>query len=75
MSEALAPAPGLWQVWRHGGRVTDRPRLAYQSADEALARARYQRLYAAMRQGEVRLVAPDGRIVARAWAPTLRSRW
>lgn len=69
------PIPGYWQVWRHGGRVTDRPRLVLKTTDEAKARERYRKIYLALRQGEVRLIDPAGRLVAREWEPCLRTRW
>lgn len=64
-----------WQVLRHGGRSTDFWRVLYSGPDEARARAVYSREKERLRQGEVRLVGPDGKVVSRQWAPRLRTRW
>lgn len=66
---------GYWNVLRHGGRRTDRWRLVEFAASEAYAREVYSRAAAALRQGEVRLVDPTGRVAERRWAPRLRTRW
>lgn len=63
-----------WCVRRFGGRTTDVWRTIY-SGSEAQARERYTREAAALRQGVVQLIAPDGRVAAQTSAPRLRTRW
>lgn len=63
-----------YRVLRHGGRSSDSWRVAFDGDREAAERA-YQRLYEAMRQGGVRLVDAEGRVLKGAWAPRLRTRW
>lgn len=64
-----------WAVWRHGGRNNDSWRLAYSSAAEAKARARYDALLSKMRQGGIELRTPFNELAREAWAPRLRTRW
>ena len=64
---------GSWAVVRHGGRRLDTWRVKHLGKDEAAARKAYARID--IRQGGLRLVAPDGRIVQSEWAPRLRTRW
>ncbi|GIX10360.1 hypothetical protein [Elioraea sp.] len=68
------PEARTWRVERHGGRATDRRRLIFAGAEKE-ARAVYDRAVLALRQGEVRLIAPDDAVVRRATAPRLRTRW
>lgn len=65
---------GYWHVWRHGGNRSHSWRVIASQPfrDAALV---YQAHARKMRQGGVRLVAPDGEIVYSAAAPLLRSRW
>lgn len=63
-----------WTVLRHGGRLTDTWRTVC-SGDRTRAEERYWREHERMRQGGVRLVDPDGRVVMDDWAPRLRTRW
>jgi hypothetical protein len=65
---------GLWVIQRHGGASTHRWRAAGCYAYED-ALWWFQRAADLMRQGSVRLVAPDGTIAALYTAPRLRSRW
>jgi|GEM_PF-2969866 len=67
-------AGGLWTVWRHGGRSSDVWRAVY-AGERAQAEARYWREREKMRQGGVRLMDPEGRVVMSDWAPRLRTRW
>lgn len=64
----------MWTVLRHGGRRRDSFRTLF-SGSEAAARARYAREHERMRQGAVRLLAPDGTVILSDWAPCLRTRW
>lgn len=73
---ALAPASiAPWIVLRHGGRITDSWKRFNCADDEQEACDRFKAVEAAMRQGGVVLVDPDGIVRARAWAPRLRTRW
>jgi len=69
----LSDLAGRWVVIRHGGRSLDVWRVRYQGDDEAVARTTFKGI--AIRQGGLRLLAPDGRIVDSQWAPRLRTRW
>lgn len=81
LPETLPLAPtlgtGRWRVLRHGGRRNDGWRLVrgVEHDFEQDARAAYDYAVKAMRQGGVVLVTPDGRVLASAYAPNLRSRW
>ena len=73
---ALVPADiAPWLVLRHGGRSTDSWKRYSCADDEQEAVDRFKAVEAAMRQGGVVLVDPDGVVRARAWAPRLRTRW
>lgn len=61
-------------ILRHGGRAADQWREVYRGP-EARARARYTRLVEDLRQGGVKLIAPDGTLIDYKWAPRLRTRW
>ena len=63
-----AQQPGEWIVARWSGRVTDIRRVAFKGP-EAAARAKWQQLHLALRQGTVDLIAPDGSLVERSRAP------
>lgn len=74
-ADGMQYVPGMWSVWRHGGRQTDRWRLVAAVAGEITARDAYQRAVTDMRQGGVELRGPDGTLVLHHWAPRLRTRW
>ncbi len=63
-----------YTVLRHGGRATDRWREVYRGP-ERQARRKYTKLRLDMRQGEVKLIGPDGTLLEYEWAPRLRTRW
>ena len=67
------PKADQYKVYRHAGRGTGW-RLIH-AGDWGGALTAYEKTEAALRQGGVRLDAPDGRIVRQAWAPRLRTRW
>jgi hypothetical protein len=53
-------------------------RLVLRTEDEAEASKRYQKVLEDMRQGEVHLRRAEqgqAKLVKRAWAPALRTRW
>lgn len=79
IAAAAPPMPiatGQWVVWRHGGRQDCQWHPIYpQHATEESARAAYQKAFAEMRQGGVKLTNPFGQVVASDWAPRLRTRW
>jgi Domain of unknown function (DUF5348) len=63
-----------WTVMRWSGRDCDAPRVRFVGTPDK-ARAKYTKLHEVMRQGGVELIDADGKIVERAWAPRLRTRW
>jgi hypothetical protein len=63
-----------WTVMRWSGRDSNAPRKVF-SGSEDKARAKYAKLYQAMRQGAVELINGEGKTMDRAWAPGLRTRW
>lgn len=69
------PAVREWVVTRRSGWQYSTPRELYRGEDEARARAVFAREGAALRQGSVALVDPDGAEVDRRWGPRLRTRW
>lgn len=64
----------MWEVKRHGGRVSDVYRLVVESLYEEKARKAYEREKMRLRQGSV-ILLHDGKIINEARAPTLRRRW
>jgi hypothetical protein len=59
-----------WTVMRWSGRDSK-----VFSGSEDKARAKYAKLYQAMRQGAVELIDGEGKTMDRAWVPRLRTRW
>jgi hypothetical protein len=66
-----------FRVERWSGRNTDEFRLLYETPLLELAESIMLRVYRDddMRQGVVRVVAPDGSVARVRWAPNLRTRW
>lgn len=64
----------MWEVKRHGGRVSDVYRLVVGTTDENRARKVFDRESTRLRQGGVVLIH-EGKIVSESRAPRLRSRW
>lgn len=64
-----------WIIERHSGRDNMAPRFI-RCVSETHARKRFLKMKeAALRQGEVRLIDPDGKVIDSCWAPRLRTRW
>lgn len=63
-----------WKVERHSGR-DNAPRRVIRYVSETFARRRFQKIKTDLRQGEVKLIDPDGNVVDSCWAPRLRTRW
>lgn len=63
------------KVLRHGGRRTDRVRVVIETPDEEKARKVYEKIDLSLRQGWVKLIDPEGNVVRKFSAPTLRTRW
>lgn len=68
-------APGCWKVVRHSGRTGATWRTLYEGDDEASAWEVFYPAASTLRQGTVRIVTPEGKIVAGESAPRLRTRW
>jgi hypothetical protein len=74
MSDAPTTTP-RYVVERHGGRANTDWRERYASPDRAVAEAWFAGLRDRVRQGGVRLRAPDGAVLREYHAPRLRTRW
>jgi hypothetical protein len=61
-----------WIVDRHGGRYSDTYKVRAVGPDEASVRPVFDKIKRDLRQGEVRLLDPTGKIVDRCWAPCAR---
>lgn len=75
IAESHVDATGHWRLLRHGGRRCDHWRDLKCPDDEKQARKLYDAECCGMRQGGLRLIAPDGRIAAARWTASLRTRW
>jgi hypothetical protein len=63
---------GNWIVDRHGGRYSDTRKVRATGPDESSVRPVFETIKHDLRQGEVRLLDPTGKIVDRCWAPRAR---
>ena len=65
-----------WSVLRHSGRIRDHGhfRIAYRGTEQK-ARALYDKLATALRQGTVCLYDPFGTVATTSTAPRLQTRW
>jgi hypothetical protein len=63
-----------WKVERHSGRLGDHYREVF-AGEETIARAKFEKIEKALRQGGVRLIRPDGHTEYIVNAPRLRTRW
>lgn len=61
-----------WRVERFGGNAAHKRRTVFVGTEE-VARQVWQKYHAAMRQGTVDLIDPNGKII-RSWAPRARTR-
>lgn len=57
-----------WSVLRHSGRINTELRIVFEGTEEK-ARTKYQKISTDLRQGEVILLAPNGRVEGRDWTP------
>ena len=71
----IDPKDGPFTLIRHGGRSIDVWRERWRGVSALTARTQFINTSGCMRQGGVRLLAFDGRIIADSWAPRLRTRW
>ena len=63
-----------WKVERWGGQERY-PRRVVFTGSEDLAPAKYEKLHAEMRQGDVVLLDDEGKTIKWDWAPRLCTRW
>ncbi len=79
LADQTARAAEVWTVRRHSGRGSGPSREASWverfKGPEDKARAKYAKISAAMRQGGVRLLRPDGTIDSERHEPRVRTRW
>lgn len=71
----LRAEDGPFKLRRHGGRRTDTWREVWSGPSVQTARTQFVNTRGCLRQGGVELLAADGRRLAHAWGPRLRTRW
>lgn len=64
-----------WVIERNSGRRIGSWRVVWSGTDETKARNQYEKRYAALRQGGLRLIRPDGHTEFIVTSPRLRTRW
>lgn len=64
-----------WIIERNSGRYGGHWRTVWSGLVEAKARVEFDKRHAAMRQGGLRLIRPDGHTEFIVTSPRLRTRW
>lgn len=67
--------PGYYAVMRHGGRSTDKWRVAHEFGNHQMADEKFEAIKKNMRQGGLSLIDPMGIELRHYEAPLLRTRW
>jgi hypothetical protein len=65
----------MYRVERHGGRACDRWRSLGEFSTQKAAHELFVKLWPDVRQGGLRILAPDGTVIRQGAEPRLRTRW